>query len=74
MRWEELLFDRDRAYYADNVGLLDPKTTPLTMSGKASFGSAFGYQGNAIIGWFDKFGELVFEDRGATALAGMVVG
>ena len=52
---------RDRAFYADNVGALDPATTPLTMSGTASFGSAFGYQGNAIVGWFDKFGELLFE-------------
>ena len=55
---------RDRAFYADNVGALDPATTPLTMSGSASFGSASGYQGNAIIGWFDKFGDLVFESGG----------
>ena len=53
---------RSHSYYADNVGLLDPKTTPLTMSGTASFGDAFGYEGNALVGWFDKFGEPVFED------------
>ena len=49
---------RDRAYYADNVGALDPATTPLAMSGSASFGAAGGYQGNVLVGWFDKFRPL----------------
>ena len=49
---------RDRAYYADNVGALDPAITPLTMSGSASFGAAGGYQGNVLVGWFDKFRPL----------------
>ncbi len=66
------LIRRDRAFYADNVGALDPATTPLTMSGTASFGSAAGYQGNAIIGWFDKFGELLWESRSGIDLIGFV--
>ena len=55
------LIRRDRAFYADNVGTLDPSTTPLAMSGSASFGAQDGYGGNVLIGWFDKFGELLFE-------------
>ena len=51
------------AYFADNVGLLDPSNEPLSTSGVGTFdpGGSSSPQGNIRIGWFDKFDDLRFD-------------
>jgi hypothetical protein len=48
------------SYYADNVGSLDPSTTPLTASGDAAIRNCSA-QGNMLVGWFDKDSPLGWE-------------
>ena len=47
-----------KAYYADDVGALDPSTTTLTMTGTGVWTAEGGGSGNVMVGWFDKFADL----------------
>ena len=43
------------AYFADDIGSIDPRTEVLTMAGKAKY---YGGTGQLFYGWFDKDGTL----------------
>jgi len=47
------------AFYANDVGTLDPSTTTLTMKGSAEYG---GGAGNILVGWFDRFSSTLAWD------------